>query len=171
MFWILIKSRNIYFYVILITVLNCYMFLFIQFSLRCLEFAGSEIVFKKNCYHKHIVVIHVVLRSRFFKTFFYNSYCHINGHRSLEIVYLFHCQLPACHERGGEKWLCYILLLPFNHCINWTWVFEEILVYGIRLRATHCREFHYLKLYKTAYLFRTTQLLHHPGYSVVAGFA
>ena len=37
--------------------------------------------------------------------------------------------------------------LPCNHCINWTWVVEEILAfYGPRLHSTHCREFNYLKL-------------------------
>ena len=36
--------------------------------------------------------------------------------------------------------------LPCNHCSNWTWVVEEILAFGTRLRSTHCREFNYLKL-------------------------
>ena len=31
--------------------------------------------------------------------------------------------------------------LPCNHCSNWTWVVEEILPYGNRLRFTQCREF------------------------------
>ena len=26
-----------------------------------------------------------------------------------------------------------------NHCSKWTWVVEEILTYGNRLRSTHCR--------------------------------
>ena len=33
--------------------------------------------------------------------------------------------------------------LPCNHCSNWTWVVEEILAFGARLRSTHCREFNY----------------------------
>ena len=36
--------------------------------------------------------------------------------------------------------------LPCNHCSNWTWVVEEILAFGTRLRSTHCSEFYYLKL-------------------------
>ena len=39
-----------------------------------------------------------------------------------------------------------------------------ILAYGDRLRSTHCREFHYLKLCRPAYFVRTTQLLPHPGH-------
>ena len=33
--------------------------------------------------------------------------------------------------------------LPCNHCSNWTWVVEEILAFGTRLRSTHCREFNW----------------------------
>ena len=54
--------------------------------------------------------------------------------------------------------------LPCNHCSNWTWVVEEILAFGTRLRSTHCREFNYLKLCRPAYFVRTTQLLPHPGH-------
>ena len=51
--------------------------------------------------------------------------------------------------------------LPCNHCRrSWTWVVEEILAFGNRLRSTHCREFNYLKLCRPAYFVRTTQLLH-----------
>ena len=46
--------------------------------------------------------------------------------------------------------------LPCDHCSNWTWVVEEILAYGDRLRSTHCREFHYMKLCRPAYFVRTT---------------
>ena len=45
-----------------------------------------------------------------------------------------------------------------------TWVVEEILAYDNRLRSTHCREFHYMKLCRPAYFVGTTQLLPHPGY-------
>ena len=41
--------------------------------------------------------------------------------------------------------------LPCNHC---TWVVEEILDFGTRLRSTHGREFNYLKLCRPA---RTTR--------------
>ena len=54
--------------------------------------------------------------------------------------------------------------LPCNHCSNRTWVVEEILAFGTRLRSTHCREFNYLKLCRPAYFIRTTQLLPHPGH-------
>ena len=55
-------------------------------------------------------------------------------------------------------WSC----LPCNPSSNWTRV--EILAYGNRLRSTHCREFHYLKLCRPAYFVRTAQLLPHPGH-------
>ena len=51
--------------------------------------------------------------------------------------------------------------LPFNRRSNWAWVMEDILVYGNRLRSTHCREFHYMNLCRPAYFVRTTQLLPH----------
>ena len=35
--------------------------------------------------------------------------------------------------------------LPCNHCSNWTWVVEEILAYGNRLRSMHCRKFRCIK--------------------------
>ena len=54
--------------------------------------------------------------------------------------------------------------LPCNHCSNWTWVVEEMFAYGYRLRSTHCREFHYLKLCRLAYFVRTTRLLPNPGH-------
>ena len=60
-----------------------------------------------------------------------------------------------------QKWCC---CLPCNHCINWTWVVEEILAFGTRLRSTHCKEFNYLKPCRPAYFVRTTQLLPHPGH-------
>ena len=41
---------------------------------------------------------------------------------------------------------------------SWTWVVEEMLAFGNRLRSTHCREFNYLKLCRPAYFVRTTQL-------------
>ena len=34
--------------------------------------------------------------------------------------------------------------LPCNHCSNWTWVVEEILAFGTRLRSTHCREIEWM---------------------------
>ena len=51
-----------------------------------------------------------------------------------------------------RKGICAPLMccLQCNHCSNWTWVVEEILVYGNRLRSTYCREFHYLNLYRPA---------------------
>ena len=36
--------------------------------------------------------------------------------------------------------------------------------FGNRLRATHCREFLYMKLCRPAYFVRTTKLLTHPGH-------
>ena len=54
--------------------------------------------------------------------------------------------------------------LPCNHCSNWTWVVEEILPFGTRMRCTHCRVFNYLKLCRSTYFIRTTQLLPHPGH-------
>ena len=39
------------------------------------------------------------------------------------------------------------------------------LAFGNRLRSTHCREFHYLKLYRPAYFVRTTQ-----GYLTLANY-
>ena len=41
---------------------------------------------------------------------------------------------------------------------------KKFLAYGDTLRSTHCREFHYLKLWRPAYFVRTTQLLPHPGH-------
>ena len=52
--------------------------------------------------------------------------------------------------------------LPCNHCSNWTWIVEEILAYGYRLRSKFFLEFQYLKLYLPAYFVRATQLLPHP---------
>ena len=54
-------------------------------------------------------------------------------------------------------WL-HVCCLPCNHCSNWTWVVEEILAFGNRLRSTYCREFNYLKLCRPAHFVRTTQL-------------
>ena len=48
--------------------------------------------------------------------------------------------------------------LPCNHCSNWTWLVEEVLAFGNRLRYTHCREFHYMKPCRPAYLHRTIYL-------------
>ena len=48
-------------------------------------------------------------------------------------------------------------LRRLSFCSNWTWVVEEILAYGNRLRSMHCREFPYFKLCRHAYLVRTNQ--------------
>ena len=53
---------------------------------------------------------------------------------------------------------CCCCCLLCNHCSNRTWVVEEILAFGNRLRSTHCREFHYLKLCRPAFFVRTNQL-------------
>ena len=64
----------------------------------------------------------------------------------------------VCLRRGAEyaKGSC-CCCLPCNHCSNWTWVVEEILAFGTRLRSTQCKEFKYLKLCRPAYFVRTTQ--------------
>ena len=74
-------------------------------------------------------------------------------------------QLLSSWSGSGGLWKMRIRLedicccgLPCNHCSNWTWVVEEILAFGTRLRSTHCREFNYLKLCRPAYFVRTTQL-------------
>ena len=58
-------------------------------------------------------------------------------------------QQPLHHGMDLGQGLTYIhtccCCLPCNHCSNWTWVVEEILAFGTRLRSTHCREFNYLK--------------------------
>ena len=54
--------------------------------------------------------------------------------------------------QSNEKWFPVVVVLTCNHCSNWTWVVEEILAFGTRLRSTHCREFNYLKLCRPAYL-------------------
>ena len=45
---------------------------------------------------------------------------------------------------------CCCCSLPCNNCSKWTWVVEEILAFGTRLRSTHCWEFNYLKLCRPA---------------------
>ena len=60
--------------------------------------------------------------------------------------------------------------LPCKHCSNWTWVVEEILAYGNRLRSTHCREFHYLKLCRPAYFVRTLNLNVTPEIIIYHGY-
>ena len=40
---------------------------------------------------------------------------------------------------------------------------KKFWLFGDRLRATHCRDFLYMKLGRPAYFVRTTQLLTHPG--------
>ena len=57
-----------------------------------------------------------------------------------------------------------VVVYHITNLAIWTRVFEDILAYGKRLRSTHCREFHYLKLCGPAYFVRTTQLLPHPGH-------
>ena len=44
-------------------------------------------------------------------------------------------------KRSGSGWCC--CCLPSNHCINSTWVVEEILAFGNRLRSTHRRDFNF----------------------------
>ena len=60
--------------------------------------------------------------------------------------------------------LLLITMQPLK-CSNCTCVAEEILAYGNRLRTTHCMQFPYLKLSRSAYLFRTTQLIKHGSVS------
>ena len=48
-----------------------------------------------------------------------------------------------------------VFFILCNHCRNWTWVVEEILVCGNnRLCSTQCREFPYMKLCRPAYSVR-----------------
>ena len=59
---------------------------------------------------------------------------------------------------GGARFL-YILsqyvytCLPCNHCSSWTWIVEEMLADGSRLRSTHFKKFPYFKICSPAYLF------------------
>ena len=41
----------------------------------------------------------------------------------------------APEDKVGDPVRC-CCCLPCNHCRNWTWVVEEILAYGDRLRST-----------------------------------
>ena len=63
---------------------------------------------------------------------------------------------PVLQQFVKLEKVCCCCCLPCDHCSNWTWVVEEILAYSIKLRFTHCREFHYLKLCRPAYFVRTT---------------
>ena len=56
---------------------------------------------------------------------------------------------PSVKSGPGYQLRC-CCCLPCNHCSNWTWVVEEILAFGTRLRSTHCREFNFLKLCRPA---------------------
>ena len=54
-------------------------------------------------------------------------------------------------SRGCCSLLC-------DYCNNWTWVVEEILAYGNRLRFRHCREFHYIYIYIHIHTVNMSQL-------------
>ena len=57
---------------------------------------------------------------------------------------------------------CCCSCYPCNHS-NLTWVVDEILDYGIRLRSMRCKELPFLKLCEPAYFVITNQLFPHPG--------
>ena len=54
------------------------------------------------------------------------------------------------------------VLLLCNHCSKWTWFVEGIMAFDNKLRSTHCRKFHYLKLCSTLLellnLFRSVEI-------------
>ena len=62
--------------------------------------------------------------------------------------------------RRNMKVACCCCCLLCEQCIsNLIWVNEEILIYGNRLRSTHCREFPTFSLFKPLHSVRTTQVL------------
>ena len=49
-------------------------------------------------------------------------------------------QARQVRRPGGRVQGTCCCCLPCNHCSNFTWVVEEILAYGNRLRSTPCRD-------------------------------
>ena len=117
-----------------------------------------------------IVKIHLFRLNLFYLCFFMQItylFDPINSLYIRFIIYLGTNIIRKCKERyfihysyrhpvGGNLCCCCLLC---DHCSNWTWVAEEILAFGNRLRSTHCRQFNYLKLCRPTYFVRTTQLL------------
>ena len=59
----------------------------------------------------------------------------------------------------------YFLDIHYNHCsMHGHWLLKKFWPFGNRLRSTHCREFLCMKLCRSAYFAKITQLLPHPGH-------